>query len=603
MREDGGGSQRSSPYLGWALVMVVACVVRLAYLATARGTAFDHPLVDADYYDMLGVRLAHGEGFPDKVFWQPPLYPLFLGGLYRLFGHSLAVPRLVQAALGAGTAALSCEVARRITRKEWAGRVAGLLVALHGPLVFYDGELLPTSLSTFLAVVALWLSVRDQPTWRTALGSGVAVGLGAIASAPILLLLPAVAWASAAGRSLRPLLCIAAAAVVIAPVTIENRVLSGEWVLISANGGVNLWIGNNPNVDRTMAIRPGAGWDELIDEPGRLGIVTAGGQDSYFAKKAAGFCAESPLVCLRNLGWKARLLLVSRELPRNEDLYAVREQSPVLAALTLRAGSVALPYALLWPLAAAGIATALLRHERALRILLFAALALAAPCILFFVTGRYRAPLAPALAVLSALGVAELLAPRVKPLWAPLALGLGALSLAVWPVRLMVDRINFRAEVEYAAGGRQARLGDKGGAVDSFRRALALRPDYLEAGYNLGLALEHLGRHREAAEAFGAVVARHPSSLEARLGLANALLEAGELATAEAAFQSVVREAPTAADALLGLSQIALSRGEYAAAEAFAARAERASGRDLPRAADIRRQIASRAPASPGQTP
>jgi tetratricopeptide (TPR) repeat protein len=474
--------------------------------------------------------------------------------------------------------------------------VAGLLVALHGPLVFYDGELLPTSLCTFLAAAAVWLSTRDRPTWLTALLSGLAVGLGAIAFAPVLLLLPVVAWACASGRSLRPLICLAATAAVIAPVTLTNRVRSGEWILISANGGVNLWIGNNPNIDYAMALRPGAGWEELVAEPERLGILTAGGQDSYFTQKALSFCAEHPLPCLRNIGYKARLLFVSRDLPRNEDLYVVREQSPVLFALTARVGSVALPYALLWPLAAAGIAAALLQREQRARILVVAALALAAPCIVFFVTGRYRAPLAPVLSMLSAIGAAELLAPRVKPSWAPLALGLGALSLSVWPVRLMVDRVNFRAELEYAAGGRQARLGDDEGAVGAWRRALAIRPDYLEAGYNLGLALERLGRHREAAEAYGAVLARHPSSLEARLRRANALLTAGDLAAAQSAFQALLQQIPGSGEALLGLARTALARGEDASADALAAQAEQALGGSDPRAAEIRRQVAARGP-------
>jgi tetratricopeptide (TPR) repeat protein len=259
-------------------------------------------------------------------------------------------------------------------------------------------------------------------------------------------------------------------------------------------------------------------------------------------------------------------------------------------------GSVALPYVLLWPLAAAGIAAALLKRERTLRLLVAAALALAAPCVVFFVTGRYRAPAAPLLSVLSAIGLAEILTPKVKPNWAPLALGLGALSLSVWPVRLMVDRVNFRAELEYAAGGRQARLGDDEGAVRAWRRALAVRPDYREAGYNLGLALERLGRHREAADAYGAVLARHPAFLEARLRRANALLAAGDLAAAESAFQAMDHEIPGSGEVLLGLAQIALSRGEYASADALAAQAERALGGDDPRAADIRRQIAAQRP-------
>jgi 4-amino-4-deoxy-L-arabinose transferase-like glycosyltransferase len=489
--------------LGWPLVAAIALAVRLAYMLTADGPAFHNPILDADYYDFLGDRLATGAGFPDEPFWQPPFYPLLLGWLYRIFGHTLWAPRLFQAALGAAAAALSCEVARRLTEgpKAWAGRAAGLLVALHGPLVFYDGEILPTSLSVFLVALVLWIAVCARPTWKAALGLGVAVGLGALTVAPLFLLLLPAAWAVAAGRSLRPIACVAVALAIIAPVTLMNRARSGEWILISANAGVNLWIGNNPDVDGAMALRPGAAWEALVAEPERRGIVGAGAQSDYFVKKAAAFCASSPLACLKNLAWKARLLFVSRDLPRNEDLYVAREQSPVLAALTGRAGSTALPYTLLWPLAAAGAAIALLRQEKSPAIVVAAALALAAPSVIFFVTGRYRAPLAPALCVLAAIFLVDLIESRGKPHWAPLAAGLCALALAVWPARLAVDRVNFRAELHYAVGGRRARLGDDEGAARALEQALALRPDYLEAALNLALTLERLGRHPEAAKA------------------------------------------------------------------------------------------------------
>jgi 4-amino-4-deoxy-L-arabinose transferase-like glycosyltransferase len=515
--------------LGWPLVAAIALVIRLAYLLTADGPAFDHPILDADYYDFLGARLATGAGFPDEPFWQPPFYPLWLGWLYRIFGHTLWAPRLIQAALGAAAAALCCEVARRLTERAWAGLAAGLLIALHGPLVFYDGELLPTSPAVFLVALILWIATCTRPTWKTALALGVAVGVGALSVAPLLLLLLPAAWAVASGRSLRPLVCVAAAVAVIAPATITNRVRSGEWILISANGGVNLWIGNNPDVDRAMAIRPGADWEALVTEPERRGIVGAGAQSDYFVKKAADFCASAPLACARNIGWKTRLLLVSRDLPRNEDLYIAREQSPVLAALTPRKGGTALPYTVLWPLAVAGAAIALLRRDRPHAIVVAAALALAAPSIVFFVTGRYRAPLAPALCVLAAVCLVELAAPRVKPSWAPLCAGFAALALALWPVRLAVDRVNFRAELHYAVGGRLSGLGDDEGAARALALALESRPDYVEAAYNLALTLERLGRYGEAVKAYDRVLLHRPALLDARIRREEALRRQGEV--------------------------------------------------------------------------
>ncbi|HYO59525.1 glycosyltransferase family 39 protein [Archangium sp.] len=509
----------------WAFVLAVALGVRLAYLLTARGPAFDAPLIDADYYDYLGERLARGEGFDPGPFWQPPLYPLVLGGLYWLGGHSLWWPRLFQALLGALTAALACGVARRVSGNPRVGLSAGLLVALHGPLVFYDGELLATSLGTFLGTAALWLAIRESPGVGTAPLCGACIGLGALAVSPLLLLVLPLAVALGWGRPVRAALCVVACAAVVLCATSANRARSGEWVLISANGGINLWLGNNQDVDGAMAIRPGAAWEALVNEPARRGFHTPATQDAYFIRKTLDWCRSRPLDCVGNLLWKARLLLVARELPRNEDLSVIRSQSPVVWALTARAGSLALPYALLWPLAAVG-AVGLWRRWRAredARVALTvagAALMLAAPSVLFFVTGRYRAPLAPALCVLAALGLHALLS-RASPRAVPAGVALAVLVLSVWPVRLAVDTLDFEAELHYAVGGRHARLGNDAAAVEAWRRAVLRKPDYLEAGYNLGLALERLGRTGEAARTYESLLRWYPREglLRERLAL------------------------------------------------------------------------------------
>ncbi|MFN7135361.1 MAG: ArnT family glycosyltransferase, partial [Myxococcales bacterium] len=248
---------------------VVAFTARLAYLLTARGPAFTDPLIDADYYDFLGERLARGEGFPDGPFWQPPLYPIVLGALYRTFGHSLWAPRVLQLVLGALTSGLAASLARRLTGSSPASLLAGLLVALNGSLLFYDGELLPTSLATFLSALAVWALLANRP-----LAAGACIGLGALAVAPVLFLLP-VALLFANG--VRPRLALlAVCAGIVLPATAYNFARSGEPILISANGGVNLWIGNNPDADATIAVRPGAGWEALVDEPVRLGIDRPG---------------------------------------------------------------------------------------------------------------------------------------------------------------------------------------------------------------------------------------------------------------------------------------------------------------------------------------
>jgi 4-amino-4-deoxy-L-arabinose transferase-like glycosyltransferase len=563
-------------------VVLVALAVRLLYLATAKSPSFAEPLIDADYYDYLGERLSQGQGFPDPVFWQPPLYPLLLAGLYWLFGHQLLWPRLLQLLLGALLAALCCDLAERATGRRLAGLAAGLLVALHGPLIFYEGELLPTALATFLGTLALWLSVAERPSWPRAALSGMAIGLGALAVAPtFLLVLPLGVWLFRARKALG-LCCLAVCVACVLPATLSNRLRGGEWIAISSNGGVNLWIGNNADADRMIALRPGAGWERLVEEPTRWGLRTPGQHDAYFVQKVERWCTSWPRACLGNLAWKARLLLASRELPRNEDLAVIREDSPVLTVLAPQAGGAALPYALLLPLAAAGAVHAWRERNRLLGRVLAAAGALALSPLVFFVTGRYRTPLAPMLCVLAAAGLVSLVArPRY---WPALLAAAALLAVSVWPVRLAVD---FESEMYFVVGGRRARLGDDAGAVRAWERALAKRPDYLEAGFNRALALERLGKPSEAAAAYEAVLQHHPDHVEARWRRGLALLAARELSSAWDVFLSLSHEPRTEPLGLLGLARVALARGELEAAAGWLARAEQRGGRG-PESAELR---------------
>src|SRR5207245_1704428 len=78
----------------------------------------------------------------------------------------------------------------------------------------------------------------------------------------------------------------------IAPVTLRNLVRGGELIPISWNGGINLYIGNNPDYDQTVAIRPDLHWKRFVQEPHRAGVRTAAGASSYFVAKVIRYVAS-----------------------------------------------------------------------------------------------------------------------------------------------------------------------------------------------------------------------------------------------------------------------------------------------------------------------
>lgn len=453
-------------------------VVRALYLLTVEADWFVDPIVDADMLDAQGELVAAGVGLPPGVFWQPPTYPLLLGTIYRVVGHAMWAPRALQALAGAATCGLVTSLTRRVLEDRRLALAAGLLCALHGPLVFYTGELLPTTLGTFLVTLAVHRAAAhdDAGTADAALQSGLCAGLATITLPAVFPATFAIAWlvarrapaASSLDDAPHPLaprlrapVTLAAALLAIAPVTIANHARSGEWVAVSANAGVNLWVGNNPSGDRLELVRPGPAWDALMDEvaaDGATSLVTA---DRAFARRALRYCATQPIDCAAGALRKARLLLASRELPRNESLAVARRGSLLLAALTAHVGSAHLPYALLLPLSIAGLAfifappgpSRSLVDPIVARGVALTALLLAVTPLVFFVTGRYRAPMAPMLCVTAAIGWAALVA-RSR---LPSALAIATFVLAIAPVQVATDTIDFDAETRTAVDARRAR--------------------------------------------------------------------------------------------------------------------------------------------------
>src|SRR5262249_8847006 len=155
-------------------------------------------------------------------------------------------------------ALLAFRLARRLGGPP-AGLAAAGLVACAWPLVFFEGELLDAAilpgcvLSALVAVEA----AADRPSAGRGLLAGALLGVSPLVrphALPLAAVVPIrLGWATRRRRG--PGGGAAAAALAlgavlgILPATVRNARVSGTWVPISANGGINLYVGNNPEAD------------------------------------------------------------------------------------------------------------------------------------------------------------------------------------------------------------------------------------------------------------------------------------------------------------------------------------------------------------------
>jgi len=137
--------------------------------------------------------------FRDRSFYQAPLYSYCLAVLMRVSGDAAFWARLAQLVLGVVNCALIYALTRRVFGRG-AALAAGLIVAVYGPLLIVESQLLRETaiLSLTLAIFYGYAAAqsRGRVAWkRAALGLGVLLGILAMLHEGAALLGLAIGWA------------------------------------------------------------------------------------------------------------------------------------------------------------------------------------------------------------------------------------------------------------------------------------------------------------------------------------------------------------------------------------------------------------------------
>ena len=212
-------------------------------------------------YDGAALHMLAGDGllFPAEVDPQrtgllarPPGYAAFLRWVYASLGRSFFTVQLVQNLLDSATPVIILLLGVRLLGRA-AGTVGGFLAAISPHLSYASNLISPDALSALplgCASLLLMGSAFGPPVdLRRGAGAGILLGLSAWLRPNLVLAGPffAVALVLACRdrrTALRPaLVLVATAGLTIAPITLRNYLIFGEFVPISINGGLTLWQG------------------------------------------------------------------------------------------------------------------------------------------------------------------------------------------------------------------------------------------------------------------------------------------------------------------------------------------------------------------------
>ena len=254
--------------IGLLLIISAALALRLGYLTdlASNSAQFDQLPHGSDQrvYESQARDLLRGTWPPETDFYRQPGFSWLLGHVHLVLGTSLRSFQTLQLSTGAFATLAVFAIGRSIFGRGVAF-LSAFLWATYPLAIFYDAQILTHGVEAQLTlwIICLWLhspvSSRSnyKTIWPTA-ALGFLIGILSVLRPAMLALIPIAAismvWKSGhihTQRVIRCLIVIVCAAIPILPVATHNYHHTGRLQLISANGPVTLYLGNNRDAGGT----------------------------------------------------------------------------------------------------------------------------------------------------------------------------------------------------------------------------------------------------------------------------------------------------------------------------------------------------------------
>ncbi len=596
-------------YLG--ILLLLGLALRVWYLSqVVQAPDFEALRQDLDVQNYYARALVTGDwevrpGVTDPEmrttpYYRPPGYPYLLAVIYTLTGGSYLAPRLFNIALGL-VAILALYFLGRTLFHRRIGLIAAFLAATYWNFLYVEGEVNDPAI--FVCMVPLLLLLLRwwalKRSWKRAACIGLVVGAYALMRPNILLFGPVMAaWMlymcmrrEGWRKAMPSWIALATATfLVIAPVTLRNYRVSGEFVPISTYFGENFLIGNGPEAD---GVSPWLPYLQELEGTGHFSVWVYGNMvrglgkevgnpdlthseaSSIFFRKGLDYIAEHKMRTLKLAIKKALMFWAPVEITGNKVIQYEKDFYPPLKYLP------GFPFVMmLWLggilffLRDLGRRSVLDAHRTGdvtslqLAFLLFAfILVYYASFIPFFVNSRARTPIIGLCLVVGAYGLHHLWSmwkeKRRKPLliWTVVYVAFYLLSSICW-----YPYTPDKARWYYGRADSWLRVGEADKAWAEIEKMLDLTDTSPYMPYRLGQAFAKLDMPERAMRLFHAAVMPGSQEQDARYHLAAAMVENGMIEEGMAEYREALRLNPDDARAHNNLGLLLQERGETKAA-------------------------------------
>jgi tetratricopeptide (TPR) repeat protein len=567
-------------------IVIIAIAIRIAYIIQAESIPIFKALaMDSEYFIAIGQEIARGNFAPDDAVYLNPFYPFFLGIIFFLFGNDTMYALVAQGIIDIINCVLIYFIAAMAFDRK-AGLIAALLYAFYGLAIFYTGILLgPTLIMFFSLLMVLFFFLAEKIGKRFFFViPGFIFGLLVLTRPNVILFLVfLMPWflilkhKEAFQRSARAVLffCLGLF-LVMAASSMRNYVIMKTFSPFSIQGGLNFYIGNNPDATGRFMSAPGV--SEAPVEQVKSAIRVAEKElgrplkpveaSTYWLVKALRFLGSHPVNGFFLYLKKFLLFWSSEELPLNISYAHSKQLLPFFNFPFISFGLLA-PFGLMGMLFMRG-------RGANTYLLLFYVLAYMMSIVIFFVSDRYRLPVVPFLCLFAGAGCMQLYQLSKERNKTPLLVLCGVTLLFY----LLVNLNPGKPENEEIAmfhhnnlGHAYARAGRLEDAIIEYRKALSLDPAHAGVNYNMGTTLLKMGRMDAALSYFQKTLKLNPQHADALSNMGYIVMCRGHMHEAIQQFEAALAINPTVFDARMnmGVALMRIGKSEQALAQFRAA--------------------------------
>ena len=257
--------------LGIFFVLFIGAFLRFWYLAELWNNPMATSAAQSDIFDQYrymkpAQEFASGHWLGTELVFYSPAYSYLIAVLFTFFPRTSNTVFVFQILLGLVGVYVIYRSARLLFGNRMVGLASAALAAVYSPFLFYDCEVLRSSVITYLNLFGFYFLLKGWKKKRAKdlLPAGVMLGLSVAIQPNALpfLIVPGLLLGKPRARPLgvrMALLFLLGMAIPIAPLVVRNMVVGGKLV-ISTQGTEVFWAGNAYN-------SRGIGFLEVIRKP------------------------------------------------------------------------------------------------------------------------------------------------------------------------------------------------------------------------------------------------------------------------------------------------------------------------------------------------